>query len=290
MAVRASGTGNYLSRTGASSFGSATGANLTMCCWGKRKVDTNNFATLAYAAKSGGTFEYWLETSTGGDQLHYYELPATETDVTGPTLTVDTWFFVACTRANASQKIYWGTEAGGTLSTASATDTRTISAALDRMYLFDDIYAEGFNGELSLFRTWDSELSAAELDSEWRSLTPVKSGVLVDLRLVGTSTAGTDSSGNGYTFTKTGTLTDGGSDPTPPVVAATLEQEGFRFRNDDGSESAATWRQAQDTNDSIARSTNFRLRTLVNATNDPAAKAFQLEVRKAGSLDWRKVQ
>lgn len=73
-------------------------------------------------------------------------------------------------------------------------------------------------------------------------------------------------------------------------LAGSHEQEGFRFRNDDGSEAAATWKQAQDTNDSLALATTERIRILINATNNPDSQGYQLEVRKAGSLDWRKVQ
>lgn len=38
------------------------------------------------------------------------------------------------------------------------------------------------------------------------------------------------------------------------------EQEGYRFRNDDGSETTATWKAAQDSSASIAVAANFRLR------------------------------
>jgi hypothetical protein len=47
-------------------------------------------------------------------------------------------------------------------------------------------------------------------------------------------------------------------------VAIVTEQEGFRFRNDDGSESTATWKQNQDVNATIAVDQNFRLRFLIN--------------------------
>jgi hypothetical protein len=73
-------------------------------------------------------------------------------------------------------------------------------------------------------------------------------------------------------------------------VVPSLNQEGFRFRNDDGSETTATWRQAQDTDDSVEKSTPIRLRLLIDATNDPANQSYQVEFRKAGSLDWRKLQ
>ena len=63
---------------------------------------------------------------------------------------------------------------------------------------------------------------------------------------------------------------------------ATLEQEGFRFRNDDGSETTATWKAAQDTNVKIMADTNTRLRVLLNATGDPSAQNYQLEFRESG--------
>jgi hypothetical protein len=60
---------------------------------------------------------------------------------------------------------------------------------------------------------------------------------------------------------------------------STIEQEGFRFRNDDGSESAATWKANQDTNITLAADTSTRIRMLLNATGDPASIGAQLEAR-----------
>jgi len=75
-----------------------------------------------------------------------------------------------------------------------------------------------------------------------------------------------------------------------PVVVA-LQQEGFRWRNDDGNEAAATWRQNQDVNDAVGRNTNIRLRVLVNATGDPASAQYQLEYKETsgGAEAWRQV-
>lgn len=67
------------------------------------------------------------------------------------------------------------------------------------------------------------------------------------------------------------------------------EQEGYRFRNDDGSEITATWRQAQDTPDSIARLTIFRLRHIINTTGNTPSTNYRIEYRKTDSYDWRKV-
>jgi hypothetical protein len=69
----------------------------------------------------------------------------------------------------------------------------------------------------------------------------------------------------------------------------TLEQEGFRFRKDDGSESTATWEANQDTNITVAVSIRKRLRMLVNATGDAASKQFKLQYRKQGAASWRDI-
>ena len=63
------------------------------------------------------------------------------------------------------------------------------------------------------------------------------------------------------------------------AVVATIEQEGFRFRNDDGSESAATWKANQDTNITLAADTAFRLRFLLKATGNPDSINAQAEAR-----------
>jgi len=62
-------------------------------------------------------------------------------------------------------------------------------------------------------------------------------------------------------------------------ASATIEQEGFRFRNDDGSESAATWKANQDTNITLAADTAFRLRFLLKATGNPDSIDAQADAR-----------
>lgn len=58
---------------------------------------------------------------------------------------------------------------------------------------------------------------------------------------------------------------------------STLELEGFRFRADDGDEDAATWLANQDVDIQREIEDITRLRLLINATNDPPARQFQLE-------------
>jgi hypothetical protein len=61
---------------------------------------------------------------------------------------------------------------------------------------------------------------------------------------------------------------------------ATLEQEGYRFFDDDDTEGAASALAAQDTPISIAAETPFRPRFLLNATGDPDSIQARLEYTK----------
>lgn len=53
----------------------------------------------------------------------------------------------------------------------------------------------------------------------------------------------------------------------PIIGGTTLTQSSFRFRNDDGSETTATWAAAQDTNFNPAVSTLFRIRFEIKASS-----------------------
>lgn len=68
-----------------------------------------------------------------------------------------------------------------------------------------------------------------------------------------------------------------------------IDQEGFRFRNDDGSESAATWMQNQDTDASQSKNTNVRLRTVLDTPADPVSIPFRLEYKKSTDSVYKKV-
>lgn len=69
----------------------------------------------------------------------------------------------------------------------------------------------------------------------------------------------------------------------PLASSSTLQQEGYRFRDDDGDEDGATWLDSQDTDITRADDLNTRLRMLINATGDPATGQYQLEYREAAS-------
>jgi hypothetical protein len=70
------------------------------------------------------------------------------------------------------------------------------------------------------------------------------------------------------------------------AAAGGLVQEGFRFRNDDGSESGATWKASQDLNILLALDQPFRLRALIDTTGDQGSKRYRLEYKKPADSTW----
>lgn len=68
--------------------------------------------------------------------------------------------------------------------------------------------------------------------------------------------------------------------------AGAVEQEGFIFYNDNAGESLSSGLAAQDTNIIREKTTNTRLRVLLNSTNDRGSETYQLEYRKVGDASW----
>ena len=67
------------------------------------------------------------------------------------------------------------------------------------------------------------------------------------------------------------------------AVTPSIDQEGFRFRNDDGDEANATWAADQDANLTAPLDTNLRLRMIRNANGDPGTAPFQIEYSSDGN-------
>lgn len=81
-------------------------------------------------------------------------------------------------------------------------------------------------------------------------------------------------------------LTSGASLDGITVSPLLLEQEGFRFRNDDGRESAATWLANQDTSVELQPGDKVRLRFVINGSGDYGPAQFQLEYKKTTEGEW----
>lgn len=68
-------------------------------------------------------------------------------------------------------------------------------------------------------------------------------------------------------------------------LGVAYEQEGYRFRNDDGSESAATWRQLQDIVDTVDKNENIRPRILTDVDGDPPTVTRTLQYKRDDEPD-----
>ncbi len=151
-----------------------------------------------------------------------------------------------------------------------------------------------FDGRMAYLQYWNRILTSGELNQAMHRPGSVPNGLRLYLPML---TGGEDWSGNGQNGTTTATtIVDG-----PPVAplwfvdipqidtSLLLEQEGFRWRADNGDEDGATWLDSQDVNITRSTLTNTRLRTIINATGDPGSNQYQLEYRKVGDTNWKKV-
>lgn len=72
---------------------------------------------------------------------------------------------------------------------------------------------------------------------------------------------------------------------TAPYIVQNL----YRWRNDDGSESAATWAAANNAGIYTTPNNNKRVRVVIDAQNAGSPESFQLDYRQVGDTNWKKV-
>ncbi len=300
MALRANGTAANVVRleSGAPNWGA-----LTIGGFFSVKTDRNAFSTvLQVGAPVTYTNKHFvIQTGTDGTTLNYYE-DSVGGSGTFVDLTVGRTYGLMIRNTGTSLEMYLLDTVTGTVTTLS----KTLPAGYDGTAMIgfrlgDDHYSEQFNGNYFGWKLWSADIGDAAALNELRKIAPARlTSIAGWWPMVGDtkSRALTDYSGNGLALVESGsafTVEDGGPIPwgaqpiIVPGVAVTQEQEGFRFYNDDGSESAATALAAQDTNSSLAPDTPKRLRMLINAAGDPPSSAYKLQFRKVGDPSWTDV-
>lgn len=196
-------------------------------------------------------------------------------------------------RNGASQTITERNTPSGTADYGKDDGTITIGA-------YDDGSAEHWDGKIAEVAIWNRILTAAEAAMLGKGFSPlfIRNGLVFYMPLMGNGSSEVDIIGGG-----SGTVTGAIKAAHPPMIyprtsfmfspgtvaAATMEQEGFRFRADDGSETTATWLAAQDTDITRQKETNTRLRLLANATNDPASVGYKLQYKLSTDGSWSDV-
>jgi hypothetical protein len=70
------------------------------------------------------------------------------------------------------------------------------------------------------------------------------------------------------------------------TLVATQTLLNYRFRNDDGSETTATWKTTEQTDIAVTVGQTFRLRLQVDTTGDEPSQPLTLQFRKVGDAVW----
>jgi hypothetical protein len=186
---------------------------VTMCCWYYRISSTTD-PTLVGIQRSGPDQYFLLRLISTTTVPGMVDNSASVNGAPTWNPNSNEWAFAACTFSSGTGKIYAGRLMDATLNTTSSTGfTGPNTAASVR--IGNDTFPEPFNGRIAGVKIWNAALSAAELELERWTYSPVRTADLwAWYPLDGTSTA--DASGNGHTLTAGGSLT---TEAGPPYAS-----------------------------------------------------------------------
>lgn len=301
MSVRLDAAGDYLARTANLPSNTA----FTLLGWSRVVTDqgSGTIQPLFLAANASFTDAialYWDQSTSAGNMRIGCAVGGVETSGTNfgsrPASATDFAWYIQCSGTGAGQLVGgWRNAGSSTWTTAAATLSGSIATITSwRIGNVAGIYY--LNGRVWNVKCWDRVLSAAELDVEsYHERVVYPSSRNWHWPLYNATTT-RDISGNARDPTVGGTLaSEGGSAGlwrfrnriiVPAAAAATIEQEGYRWGNDDGAEGAHTWAAAADTNITAAGGEKRLLNFVVNVTGSPGAKTFKLQYRKVGDPGW----
>lgn len=192
---------------------------LTFTFWVQRRAASANATVVAFEnALVSATSGYWMEFDNPGTALNLYDDTALR--ITGPTTTVDLWYFAAYViRGTNDATMYWREERERSLSSASAGGINLMSGTPTVINVGGDSYdpADRLNGNIRNLKIWQASLLEREIDAESFSCPPVRRQDLYAwLPMLGGPMAHEDWSGVGRSlWVPSGTLT---SEPDPRPV------------------------------------------------------------------------
>lgn len=190
----------------------------TLLCWAMLSVDRNTFQTVFQADDGGSppTTVVNLQTNSDGTSMGLWD-KFVET-VTGPAMTVGTWYRFAVTHSGTTLTLYYGIDSG---SLTSATGTQTIAGNLPTLRIGESVWGgEWLNGRIAGFKQYSAVLTQTEIETELASATAVRtSGLYRHHQFATANTA--DDSGNSRTLTGgVGATTEADPPFTPPVASS----------------------------------------------------------------------
>ena len=164
MAVRFDADGENYTSTSSPPTGS-----YTVLCWAKLSTDRNTFSTI-WASDSSTTNYQYIQTDSDGTSLRAWHSDGSA--ITGPSMTVGTWYRVALVVSGTTATFYWGT-ATGALSSAQDTTWPAFSPTPTTFRVGASVFAgEWLNGVVANLKHYTVALSVAELEHELAQYQP----------------------------------------------------------------------------------------------------------------------
>lgn len=207
MAVRFDATGeNYTSTS------SPPAGTYTVTCWAKVSSDRNTWSAVWASDSSMSNYVYLATDSDGTTMKAWTQVSGNDREITGPNMTVGTWYRLALVVNGANATLYHGT-ASGTLSAPNSTTWQTIAATTTFRVGSNPFSGEWLNGCIANLKHYSTDLTQAEIERELAQYLPARTANLVRWHPFLTNET-TDYSGNARTLSGgTGTAREDG----PPI-------------------------------------------------------------------------
>ncbi|MFI9817589.1 LamG-like jellyroll fold domain-containing protein [Saccharothrix variisporea] len=205
MAVRFDADGENYTSTSSPPSGS-----YTVVCWFQVSTDRNTFSTVWSSDSSSSNYHY-IQTDSDGTSVKAFHSDGSV--ITGPNVTVGTWYRLAFVVNGTAATMYWGT-ATGALSSASDATWPAFSPTPTTFRIGASVFTgEWLNGRVAALKHWSAALSQAEVEKEFSQYLPDRTSGLVRFHpFVANETA--DYSGNARTLSGgTGSTREDG----PPI-------------------------------------------------------------------------
>lgn len=296
-AIQLNGTTQYGKIDNFSAIDALTDGTLTVEMW--VKVDSGS---VAYDAifdfyETGGSGGAYVSTenaspSSGVNFGVGYSGDDADGYIANGVFEIDDWVHFAVVYENSQPtRIYRnGDELGYNLQntpTGTAESWNGLAFWFGRWFDGSDYLTGGYGG---FIRIWNTVRTSEQLKQYYRRniLAANHTGLIVNCRFLEGSGAVVDNEATA------GEDLDLYNSPTwitgPDVESVEIEQHSFRWRDDDGSESAASWLAALNTGITREKNTNTRLRMLLNTDGDAISHEYTLQFRKQTTGTWRDVE
>lgn len=201
--------------------------DISASCWIRLNADNNSNGAVWVMEAPNEQF-YGLCLASDGTTLQQWDNTG-DAGGSGPTLSLDTWYWVGTQHANGGPVKMYVAEAGSSaITTYSGHIWNSFAATPDILLIsgVESILWSGnryFPGDIANFKFWSAQLTLAELAQERWSFNPHRMSNLVGWwPLQDTTTKGVDRKGGGNTLTNPGGSGAWSTSDTPPYARRSL--------------------------------------------------------------------